>query len=376
MGRTRRASSGFVVRDLLEVTESGLYCERGDFYVDPWRRVSRAVITHAHADHARAGCDRYLCAAEGKLVLRSRIGGGSPIDTLRRGESVSINGVKVSLHPAGHLLGSAQVRIEHGGTTWVVTGDYKLHHDPTCASFEHVPCDVFVTESTFGLPVYRWQSPERIAAEINDWWRANRDAGRASVLLAYALGKAQRLAAMVDPTIGPIVAHGAVMKLVEAYRASGVRLPSIDRVPAGARRVGDGRALVIAPPSVLGSSWLKLFGESSVAMASGWMMLRGVRRRRGFDRGFSVSDHADFPGLLAAIDASGARRVLVTHGFSDTLARHLRESRGLEASVLPTRFTGEASPDAAAAADDGEPDANGDGDGDGDRPDADALTTS
>ena len=338
--------------DLLVVTESGLYCERGDFYVDPWRRVPRAVITHAHADHARAGCDRYLCATEGKLVLRSRIGGGSPIDTLRGGESVSLNGVKVSLHPAGHLLGSAQVRVEHGGATWVVTGDYKLQPDPTCDSFEHVPCDVFVTESTFGLPVYRWQSPEAIAAEINAWWRANRDAGRTSVLLAYALGKAQRLAAMVDPSIGPIVAHGAVMKLVEAYRASGVRLPPIDRVPPRARRVGDGRALVIAPPSVLGSSWLNLFGESSVAMASGWMMHRGVRRRRGFERGFAVSDHADFPGLLTAIDASRARRVLATHGFSDSLARYLRETRGLDAAVLPTRFTGEATPDVATVADD------------------------
>lgn len=333
--------------DLLRVTESGLYCERGDFFVDPWRRVPRAIITHAHADHARAGCDRYLCAAEGKLVLRSRIGGGSPIDTLRRGESVSINGVTVSLHPAGHLLGSAQVRIEHGGVRWVVTGDYKLAPDPTCVPFEPVPCDVFVTESTFGLPIYRWPSPDMIAADINAWWRANRDAGRTSVILAYALGKAQRLAAMVDPSIGPIVAHGAVMKLVEAYRASGVRLPPIDRVPPRARRVGDGRALVIAPPSVLGGSWLNLFGESSVAMASGWMTIRGVRRRRGFDKGFAVSDHADFPGLLAAIDATGARRVLATHGFSDALARYLRETRGLDAAVLPTRFAGEAAPDVA-----------------------------
>jgi putative mRNA 3-end processing factor len=211
---------------------------------------------------------------------------------------------------------------------------------------------VFITESTFGLPVYRWQSPAAIAAEINAWWRANRDAGTTSVILAYALGKAQRLAAMVDPAIGPIVAHGAVMKLVEAYRASGVRLPPIDRVPPRARRVGDGRALVIAPPSVLGSSWLNLFGESSVAMASGWMMLRGVRRRRGFDKGFAVSDHADFPGLLAAIDATGARRVLATHGFSDALSRYLRESRGLDAAVLATRFTGEATPDAATTAED------------------------
>ena len=341
--------------DLLQVTESGLYCPAGDFFVDPWRRVPRAIITHAHADHARPGCDRYLCAASGKLVLRTRIGAAAPIDTLRPGESLTINGVRVSLHAAGHVLGSAQVRLEHAGVTWVVSGDYKLQADPTCAGFEPVACDVFVTESTFGLPVYRWQEPAAIAAEINQWWRTNRDAGRSSVLLAYALGKAQRLAAMVDASIGPIVAHGAVMKMVEAYRASGVRLPPIDRVPPRARRVGDGRALVIAPPSVLGGSWLKLFGAASVAMASGWMLLRGVRRRRGFDRGFVVSDHADFPGLLAAVEASRARRVLVTHGFSDVLARVLRE-RGLDASVLPTRFVGEAAPDAATEDQEGDDD--------------------
>jgi putative mRNA 3-end processing factor len=331
---------------LLEVTDSGLYCAAGDFYVDPWRRVERAVITHAHADHARPGCGRYLCAAPGKSVLRTRMGGNATIDALRYGEPTTIRGVTVSLHPAGHVLGSAQVRIEHRGETWVITGDYKLEADPTCASFEPVPCDVFVTESTFGLPVYRWADPATVAAEINAWWRANRDAGRTSVILAYALGKAQRLAALVDPDIGPLVAHGAVMKLVEAYRASGVKLPPIDRVPPRARRVGNGRALVIAPPSVLGGSWLKLFGETSVAVASGWMTVRGVRRRRNVDKGFVVSDHADFPGLLAAVEASRASRVLVTHGFADVLARFLRE-RGLDAAPLATRFTGEAPPDAA-----------------------------
>jgi len=336
--------------DLLEVTDAGLYCAQGDFYVDPWRRVPRAIITHAHADHARGGCGRYLCAADGALVLRARVGNAAPIDTLRPGASHSINGVRVSLHPAGHVLGSAQVRIEHRGVTWVVTGDYKLAPDPTCAAFEPVPCDVFVTESTFGLPVYRWQPPHVVAAEINAWWRANQEAGRTSVLLAYALGKAQRLAALVDPSIGPIIGHGAVMKMVEAYRASAVKLPPIDRVPPGARKMGGGRALVIAPPSVAGSRWMGLFGETSVASVSGWMTLRGMRRRRGFEKGFVLSDHADFPGLNMAVEASRARRVLVTHGFADTLARLLCD-RGLDASVLPTRFTGEATPDVAARGD-------------------------
>ena len=332
--------------DLLELTAAGLYCPKGDFYIDPWRRVGRAIITHAHADHARAGSDRYLCAAPGKLVLRTRLGGGAPIDTLRYGESLTINGVELSLHPAGHVLGSAQVRVRHGGQTWVVTGDYKLEPDPTCAPFEPVRCDVFVTESTFGLPVYRWPDPAAVAAEINTWWRANRDAGRSSVIFAYALGKAQRLAALLDPAIGPIVAHGAVMKMVEQYRASGVRLPPIGRVPPRARRVGNGRAMVLAPPSAAGSRWLRVFGEPSVAMASGWMMLRGVRRRRGFDRGFVVSDHVDFPGLMQAIAATGASRVLATHGFADPLARLLRE-RGLDATTLATRFTGETVGDTA-----------------------------
>ncbi|MBT3212950.1 MAG: DNA ligase-associated DEXH box helicase, partial [Planctomycetaceae bacterium] len=223
--------------DLLEINPNGLYCPAGDFYIDPWRQVSHAVITHAHADHARPGSDRYLCASPGKHVLRTRMGNNATINTVKYGEHFSVHGVDISLHPAGHLLGSSQVRVHHQGVTWVVTGDYKLQQDSTCECFESVPCDVFVTESTFGLPVYRWPEPATVANEINTWWRANADSGRTSVLLSYALGKAQRVASLLDPSIGPIYGHGAVMKLVEAYRASGVRLPPIDRIPPRSRKI-------------------------------------------------------------------------------------------------------------------------------------------
>ncbi len=332
------------VSDLLEINPNGLYCPAGDFYIDPWRQVSHAVITHAHADHARPGSDRYLCASPGKHVLRTRMGNNATINTVKYGEHFSVHGVDVSLHPAGHLLGSSQVRVHHQGVTWVVTGDYKLQQDSTCECFESVPCDVFVTESTFGLPVYRWPEPATVANEINTWWRANADSGRTSVLLSYALGKAQRVASLLDPSIGPIYGHGAVMKLVEAYRASGVRLPPIDRIPPRSRKIGGGRGIVIAPPSAAATSWINRFGETSIAMVSGWMLLRGVRRRRGFPQGFILSDHVDYPDLMQAVKASGAQRVLVTHGFTDIVARLLTE-RGLQAEILPTRFIGEERPD-------------------------------
>ena len=333
--------------DLLEINPNGLYCPAGDFYIDPWRQVSHAVITHAHADHARPGSDRYLCASPGKHVLRTRMGNNATINTVKYGEHFSVHGVDVSLHPAGHLLGSSQVRVHHQGVTWVVTGDYKLQQDSTCECFESVPCDVFVTESTFGLPVYRWPEPATVANEINTWWRANADSGRTSVLLSYALGKAQRVASLLDPSIGPIYGHGAVMKLVEAYRASGVRLPPIDRIPPRSRKIGGGRGIVIAPPSAAATSWINRFGETSIAMVSGWMLLRGVRRRRGFPQGFILSDHVDYPDLMQAVKASGAQRVLVTHGFTDIVARLLTE-RGYQAEILPTRFIGEESPDRSA----------------------------
>jgi putative mRNA 3-end processing factor len=307
--------------------------------------VERAVITHAHADHARPGNGSYLCAAPGLAALRARLGGEARIETLGYGEAVERNGVRVSLHPAGHVLGSAQVRIEAHGEVWVVSGDYKLQPDPTCAPFEPVRCDTFITESTFGLPIYRWSEPARVVEAIDAWWRANAQAGRASVLFAYAFGKAQRILASIDPSIGPILVHGAVDTLDRAYREAGVALPEA-RVAIDLEKGYDvSRALVLAPPSAQATPWLKRFGDYSDAFASGWMAVRGQRRRLAVDQGFVLSDHADWNGLNQAIRASGASRIRVTHGHAQPLVQWLRE-KGVEAAAMETRYEGEQ--DAAA----------------------------
>lgn len=327
------------VADLIVARPEGLYCPPGDFYIDPWRPVERAVITHAHSDHARWGSAHYLAQHDSAPILRRRLGEDITLQTLAYGEVIDHHGVKLSLHPAGHVLGSAQVRLEHGGRVWVASGDYKLENDGTCAPFEPVRCDTFITESTFGLPIYRWPTQESLFAEINAWWRANAEAGRASVLYAYALGKAQRLLHGVDASIGPIVAHGAVEPINAIYRAAGVALPATQYAgDAALDKALLSRSLVIAPPSAGRSSWLRRFGpHPSDAFASGWMLLRGTRRRRGVDRGFVVSDHADWPGLQSAILATGAERIFVTHGSVAVMVRWLGE-QGLQAQGFSTEY--------------------------------------
>lgn len=334
--------------DLIVLRPEGLYCPAGRFHIDPWRPVERAVITHAHADHARSGHAHYLAADAARHVLRTRLG-DIRLQSSAYGEPIEMNGVRVSLHPAGHVLGSAQVRIEHHGRVWVASGDYKLGVDRTCAPFEPVRGEVFITESTFGLPVYRWAPEVTVLGQINSWWRANAAAGRVSVLFCYAFGKAQRILAGVDASIGPIVCHGAVEAMNAAYRASGVALPPTLRVSESGDRSALARALVLAPPSAQGTPWLKRFGEYSDAFASGWMQLRGVRRRRALDRGFVLSDHADWPGLQQAIAATGAQRVIVTHGYVDVLVRWLRE-QGLQAEAFATEYGDDAAEDAAGGA--------------------------
>jgi putative mRNA 3-end processing factor len=326
--------------DLVIARPEGLYCPPGDFYIDPWRPVERAVITHGHSDHSRYGHGHYLAASTGAGILRSRLGADISLETLEYGKRISHRGVKLSFHPAGHVLGSAQVRLEYKGEIWVASGDYKTEPDGTCAPFEVVACDTFITESTFGLPIYKWQPQAEIFADINSWWQSNTAQKRASVLFCYAFGKAQRILHGLDPSIGPILVHGSVEPLNRVYREAGVALPHTQYVGDITDASLFKQAIVLAPPSAQNTTWIKRFGDYSDAFASGWMQLRGTRRRRGVDRGFVMSDHADWPGLLSAIHGTGAQRVIVTHGQIHPLVRWLCE-QGLDAQSFHTEYGGE-----------------------------------
>lgn len=323
--------------DLVRPTESGLYCPAGDFHIDPWKPSATAIITHAHGDHARNGSGRYFGSNVGLPLLQERLSGAT-IAGLDYGEQRRFADALVSLHPAGHILGSSQVRIEVGGRVCVVSGDYKRNPDPTCAPFEVIPCDVFVTEATFALPVYRWPSMDDVVDEVIAWWDECAARGVPAVLFCYALGKAQRLLAELALRIDrPVHVHGAMIALVERYRELGVRMLPTIPVSESARGRDFAGELILAPPSAAGATWMRRFANASTGFASGWMRIRGNRRRRGYDRGFVVSDHADWPGLIDTILATGARRVLPTHGNTDALVPYLREL-GLDAEPLRTDF--------------------------------------
>lgn len=316
---------------LVTWTERGLYCPAGDFHIDPCRAVQTAVITHAHGDHLRGGCARYLLAAAGESLARHRLGRGSSVTGLEYGVPVSLGGVRVSLHAAGHVLGSSQVRIEHAGCVWVVSGDYKRQPDPTCAPFEELACDVFVSEATFAQPRYRWPPTADVVAQIWDWWRDNRARGIASVLFCYALGKAQRvLAELTAFTDQTVYVHPAIAPLTRLYRKAGIRLLPTLTSAASADYRGS---LVLVPPGAAGTPWMRRLGEHSRALCSGWMCEPEQARRRAYDRGFVLSDHADWPALTSTCLATGARRVLLMHGQSSALAEFLRQ-RGVDAQAI------------------------------------------
>lgn len=325
--------------DLLTFTPDGIYCPMGDFHIDPWRPVPRALITHGHADHARDGMGAYMATQAAAPVMRHRLG-DIRLDTVAFGATTSINGVTVSFHPAGHVPGSAQIRVEYKGEVWVCSGDYKTVDDGLSEPFEPVRCHAFITESTFGLPVFNWTPQDILASQINEWWARNAAAGTYSLLSCYALGKAQRLLRTVDPAIGPILTHAAIENTNEVLRGQGFDLPDTIRVTPDTDAKAHKGALVLATPSALNSNWARRFKPASTAFASGWMALRGVRRRRAADRGFVVSDHADWAGLNDAIATTGASRIFVTHGYTQVFSRWLQD-QGYDARVVQTEFDGE-----------------------------------
>ncbi|ABG31434.1 DNA ligase-associated DEXH box helicase [Roseobacter denitrificans] len=324
---------------VLSFTDKGIYCAAGDFHIDPWRPVARALITHGHADHARSGHGHYLATEQALPVMKHRLG-DITCQGIRYGEVQQIGAAEVSFHPAGHVPGSAQIKVSVAGEIWVASGDYKIEDDGLSEPFEPQRCHHFITESTFGLPVFRWRPQPDIAQDINAWWQGCAAACKTAFLGAYALGKAQRLLRMLDPSIGPILTHGAVEATNAVLRGQGIVLPQTTQLTKDTDPKANRGALVVAPPSALGSTWAKRFGPSESAFASGWMQLRGVRRRRSGDRGFVISDHADWDGLLSAIKATEAENVYVTHGYTDIFARYLSEN-GWHAQVVPTEFGGE-----------------------------------
>ena len=324
---------------LIDFTNKGLYCSAGDFYIDPWKPVNKAIITHAHSDHSRLGNNSYLCHTASLPLLKLRLGDVA-VDSASWNETININGVKISLHPAGHIIGSSQIRIEHNNETWVVSGDYKTEDDGISGIFEPVKCNVFISESTFGLPIYKWKPQQEIFQNIQEWIIANKEAGKTSVLIAYSLGKAQRVMQAIKDMDIKIFLHGAIWNVHQTLLQVGHHLPIAERVMPETPKESFKGQVVIAPPSADGTPWMKRFSPYSIGVCSGWMQVRGNVRRRNADAGFALSDHADWKGLVDAVKATGAEKVFVTHGFQAAFSRYLNEN-GIAAAEVKTEYGGE-----------------------------------
>ncbi|RZM20829.1 MAG: ligase-associated DNA damage response exonuclease [Pedobacter sp.] len=322
--------------NLIEFTDKGLYCRQGGFYIDPWKPVDKAVISHGHSDHARWGSKHYLCHHFTKPILQLRLG-DNDYSSLDWNEPVFMNGVKVSFHPAGHIIGSAQVRVEYKDEVWVFTGDYKTEDDGISTAFEPVKCNVFITESTFALPIYKWKPQQQIFDHMQRWIAGNKAEEKTSVFIAYSLGKAQRILKPLSETGIPIYAHGAVYNVHQALVNSGWNLPEVKRITPETTKEELKGVIVIAPSGAEGSPWIKRFSPYATGICSGWMQVRGNARRKNADAGFALSDHADWDGLLQAVKATGAEKVYATHGFQSAFSRYLTEN-GIEAGEVKTAY--------------------------------------
>ncbi len=323
---------------LLVFNEKGIYCAQADVYLDPWKPVDKAIITHGHADHSRWGHQRYITHHTNVPIIKHRLGQIN-VTGKEWGDTFKVNGVIFSLHPAGHIIGSSQVRVEYQGEVWVFTGDYKTEDDSLAVPYEPIKCHTFITECTFGLPAFKWTPQQQVMASINEWWAENKSEGRCSILFGYSLGKAQRLLKHLDPSIGQIFTHGAIENMTQVIRPM-ANMPSTTLVTKETKKEDFKGAIVLAPPSAHGSTWIRKMVPYVTASASGWMTFRGARRRRAIDKGFVLSDHCDWNGLLQSIEATGAEKVIATHGYTDIFSRYLGEL-GYDARTEKTQFEGE-----------------------------------
>ncbi|MCW9037398.1 ligase-associated DNA damage response exonuclease [Altibacter sp.] len=321
---------------LLVFNANGIYCQRADVYIDAWRPVKKCIVTHGHADHSRWGHQQYITHANNVPIIKHRLGAVS-VTGKQWNETFVINGVKFTLHPAGHIVASSQVRVEYNGEIWVFTGDFKTEDDGLAEAFEPVKCHTFITECTFGLPAFSWEPQAQVFDDINSWWAENKAEGKTSVLFGYSLGKAQRLLKHLDTSIGAIYTHGAVENMTNVLRSL-YTFPKTIKVGRDTTKEELRGNMVIAPPSAHGSTWIRKMVPYETASASGWMTFRGARRRRAVDRGFVLSDHADWEGLLETIKATGCEKVIATHGYTDIFARYLREEMGLDARTEKTQY--------------------------------------
>ena len=323
---------------LLAFNDKGIYCEQAKVYLDPWKPVDHAIISHGHADHSRWGHKKYITHHSNVPIIRHRLG-EIVVTGKEWNETFTINGVKFSLHPAGHIIGSSQIRVEYKGEVWVFTGDYKMEDDGVAVPYESVKCHSFITECTFGLPAFKWIPQEQVMTDVNNWWQQNREDGRTSVLFGYSLGKAQRLLKYLDPSIGKIYTHGAIENMTEVLRPQ-LSMPETIRITRDTKKEELKGSMVLAPPSAHGTPWIRKMVPYVTASASGWMTFRGARRRRAIDKGFVLSDHCDWQGLLQALEGTGCEKVICTHGYTEIFSRYLRE-KGYDARTEETQYEGE-----------------------------------
>lgn len=325
-------------KPLLEFTDKGIYCHAAKVYIDPWKPVDKAIITHGHADHSRWGHQQYITHHRNIPIIAHRLGTIN-VTGKEWGEVFTINNVQFSLHPAGHIIGSSQVRVAHKGEVWVFTGDYKDENDGISTPFEPIKCHTFITECTFGLPAFKWTPQKQVFTDINQWWAENKAEGKTSILFGYSLGKAQRLLKYLDTDIGNIYTHGAIENMTEVLRPM-VDFPETTLITKETKKDELLGNIVLAPPSAHGSTWIRKMVPYVTASASGWMTFRGARRRRAIDKGFVLSDHCDWQGLLDSIKATGAEKVICTHGYTEIFSRYLREL-GYDARTEETQYEGE-----------------------------------